>query len=95
MTLSNTACPHKGCLPKVYLTILHLLYRRFFQWGTIWQPRQLDLEYDKKLWITIRGPPEVSLIIFDPVSDLKSWSQLNSSPTRLTEELRDSSHSHL
>jgi hypothetical protein len=36
---------------------------KFFQWATVWLPKQIELEYDKRAWITLRAP--VSAIFDD------------------------------
>ena len=36
---------------------------KFFQWATVWSPKQLELEYKQKLWLTIQAP--VGLIFED------------------------------
>ena len=36
---------------------------KFFQWATVWSPKQLELEYKKRFWLTIQAP--VSLIFED------------------------------
>lgn len=50
IAMANELCSTKDALPSEF---------KFFQFATIWQPRQLELEYDKKLWITINGPVQV------------------------------------
>lgn len=50
IAMANELCSTKDALPTEF---------KFFQYATIWQPRQLELEYDKKLWITISGPVQV------------------------------------
>lgn len=52
VAMANELCSTKDALPNDF---------KFFQWASIWQPRQLELEYDKKLWITINGPVEVDI----------------------------------
>ena len=44
---------------------------KFFQYTTVWLPKQLDLEYDKKLWLTIEGP--VSIIFEDDRINCPLW----------------------
>ena len=35
---------------------------KFFQWATVWLPNQLDLEYGRKVWLTVQAPQRV---VFD------------------------------
>ena len=32
---------------------------KFFQWSTVWLPGQLDVEYNRKLWLTVAAPSTV------------------------------------
>jgi putative AlgH/UPF0301 family transcriptional regulator len=35
---------------------------KFFQWATVWLPKQLDLEYERKAWLTLQAPMQA---VFD------------------------------
>ena len=32
---------------------------KFFQWSTVWLPKQLDLEYESKCWLTLKAPVDI------------------------------------
>ena len=32
---------------------------KFFQWSTVWLPKQLDLEYERKCWLTLKAPADI------------------------------------
>ena len=53
VAMANELCLTNDAQPRDF---------KFFQWATVWLPKQLDLEYGKKLWLTVRAPLEV---IFD------------------------------
>lgn len=56
---------------------------KFFQWSTIWLPKQLDIEYEQKVWLTLQAPMQA---IFDDDWPSKPlWRRLVSSlpPARL------------
>mmetsp|Transcript_15046 Transcript_15046/g.22230 ORF Transcript_15046/g.22230 Transcript_15046/m.22230 type:complete len:309 (-) Transcript_15046:484-1410(-) len=50
VAMANELCLTGDADPKEF---------KFFQWATVWLPKQLNLEYDDKLWITISAPLEV------------------------------------
>jgi putative AlgH/UPF0301 family transcriptional regulator len=50
---------------------------KFFQWSTIWLPKQLDLEYRQKLWLTIEAP--VSLLFEDDSAACPLWRRIMAS----------------
>ena len=57
---------------------------KFFHWATVWSPKQLDLEYKQKLWLTIQAP--VSLIFEDSEAmEVPLWRRIVASfpPERL------------
>ncbi len=57
---------------------------KFFHWATVWSPKQLELEYKQKLWLTIQGP--VSLIFEDSETmEVPLWRRIVASfpPERL------------
>lgn len=53
IAMANELCSTNDAKPNDF---------KFFTWSTVWSPKQLDLEYSKKLWITIQGPCQ---LIFD------------------------------
>ncbi len=55
IAMANELCSTNDAKPNDF---------KFFTWSTVWSPKQLDLEYSKKLWITIQGPCQ---LIFDDV----------------------------
>ena len=53
VAMANELCSTKDATPSEF---------KFFQWATVWLPKQLDLEYDRKAWLTVKAPMQV---IFD------------------------------
>ena len=56
---------------------------KFFTWATVWLPKQLDLEYEKKAWLTLQAPMQA---VFDDDSKaFPLWRRLAASlpPSRL------------
>lgn len=47
---------------------------KFFQWSTVWLPKQLDLEYELKCWLTLKAPVRAIFEEFDPSQPL--WRRL-------------------
>lgn len=50
LAMANELCLTKDASMKEF---------KFFQWATVWTPRQLEFEYDQKLWVTIAGPVNI------------------------------------
>ena len=50
---------------------------KFFQWTTVWSPKQLELEYSQKLWLTVKAP--VSLLFEDESVSNPLWQRIVSS----------------
>jgi hypothetical protein len=71
MGYANEICMTGDANPKQFKSVSQLRFTfkselqfefimiRFFQWSTIWQPEQLNQEYDEKLWLTIQAPLDV------------------------------------
>lgn len=55
IAMANELCSTNDARPNEF---------KFFTWSTVWSPKQLELEYSKKLWITIQGPCQ---LLFDDV----------------------------
>ena len=51
VAMANELCLTRDATPQEF---------KFFRWTTIWLPNQLELEYSRKFWITVKAP--VSLI---------------------------------
>lgn len=47
---------------------------KFFQWATVWLPKQIDLEYEQKCWLTLKAP--VSAIFDDDIPSQPLWRRL-------------------
>ena len=47
---------------------------KFFQWATVWLPKQIDLEYEQKCWLTLKAP--VSAIFDDDTPSHPLWRRL-------------------
>jgi len=74
LAMANELCLTKDAKPNEF---------RFFQWATVWLPKQLDLEYEQKMWLTIKAPADV---IFEDESPTRPlWRRLVASlpPSRL------------
>ena len=53
VAMANELCSTKDAQPGEF---------KFFQWSTVWLPKQLDIEYERKTWLTVKAPMQV---IFD------------------------------
>lgn len=49
---------------------------KFFEWATVWPPKQLEYEYEKRLWITVEAPTDV---IFSDEGNYPMWTRIASS----------------
>ena len=50
---------------------------KFFQWATVWLPKQIELEYEQKCWLTLKAP--VNAIFDDDIPTQPLWRRLVSS----------------
>lgn len=53
VAMANELCSTNDATPSDF---------KFFQWATVWKPRQLELEWERKLWLSVQGPVD---ILFD------------------------------
>ena len=65
IAMANELCSTKDAIPNDF---------KFFQFTTVWSPKQLDLEYDKKLWLTVEGP--VRIIFEDDKISCPLWRRI-------------------
>ena len=76
VAMANELCSTRDAAPGEF---------KFFQWSTVWLPKQLDLEYERKCWLTLKAPAD---IIFEDygVSHAPLWRRLvGSLPASLLE----------
>mmetsp|Transcript_14226 Transcript_14226/g.23676 ORF Transcript_14226/g.23676 Transcript_14226/m.23676 type:complete len:316 (+) Transcript_14226:72-1019(+) len=50
VAMANELCSTNDAKPKDF---------KFFQWATVWMPRQLEQEYQQRMWITVEAPVEL------------------------------------
>eukprot|EP00601_Ochromonadales_sp_CCMP2298_P004407 CAMPEP_0173191992 /NCGR_PEP_ID=MMETSP1141-20130122/13185_1 /TAXON_ID=483371 /ORGANISM="non described non described, Strain CCMP2298" /LENGTH=260 /DNA_ID=CAMNT_0014116227 /DNA_START=87 /DNA_END=869 /DNA_ORIENTATION=+ len=50
VAMANELCSTEDAHPSEF---------KMFQWASIWLPRALDMEYQRKLWITVEAPVEL------------------------------------
>lgn len=62
IAMANELCLTKDATPGDF---------KFFQWGAVWLPNQLTLEYQRKMWLTVQAP--VSLLFQDDVDEVPLW----------------------
>lgn len=65
IAMANELCMTKDATPEEF---------KFFEWASIWSPKQLEQEYDKKLWLTIKAPSDV--IFDDNNAPFPLWSRM-------------------
>jgi len=65
LAMANELCSTNDASPKDF---------KFFQWATVWSPNQLELEYKKRLWITVKAP--VKLLFEDETSSSPLWKRI-------------------
>ena len=47
---------------------------KFFQWATIWLPKQIEMEYEQRCWLTLKAP--VGAIFDDDIHTQPLWRRL-------------------
>ncbi len=65
MAMANELCMTKDAEPQDF---------KFFQWATVWLPKQIELEYEQKCWLTLKAP--VNAIFDDDIPTQPLWRRL-------------------
>ena len=65
IAMANELCMTKDATPEEF---------KFFEWASVWSPKQLEQEYDKKMWLTIKAPSDV--IFDDNQAPFPLWSRI-------------------
>ena len=68
IAMANELCDTNDAKPNEF---------KFFTWTTVWLPKQLELEYSKRLWLTVQAP--VDVIFDEDISSVPLWTRIVSS----------------